>query len=366
MDSLSELSRSLAGSFKWNKARIFCLAGMLLALITVRTVNLKSLAIAFISDAQIDSRYKRLSRFFAYFKVDFTLIARWIFSLFFTQGQKMYLTVDRTNWYWGKSKINVLTLGVAYEGMAIPLFWRALDKAGNATAQEHIAIIKEFVRVFGHECIAGVLMDREFGSHELFSWCNQNHKIPFYVRIKDNALVRIFKGKARHVQHLFSELNPKQQNFYPYPVQLYGVTLYVAGSRSERGELMIVATNQHPKNAIVIYLRRWEIETLFSCLKGRGFNFEDTRLTQLDRVEKLMAVLSMAVAWVHKLGEWRAEQRPIRFKKFRDGQQRPQYSYFRYGLDFIQNAIFQSTTKKQPLLQCIQILFNPLPLGELI
>ncbi len=30
------------------------------------------------------------------------------------------------------------------------------------------------------------------------------------------------------------------------------------------------------------YALRWEIETLFSCLKGRGFNLENTRLTDLD------------------------------------------------------------------------------------
>ncbi|KCZ09755.1 hypothetical protein J973_4206, partial [Acinetobacter baumannii 26016_7] len=29
---------------------------------------------------------------------------------------------------------------------------------------------------------------------------------------------------------------------------------------------------------------RWEIETLFSCLKGRGFNLENTRLTDPRRV----------------------------------------------------------------------------------
>lgn len=129
---------------------------------------------------------------------------------------KIYVTIDRTNWYWGKSKINVLTLGVAYEGegMAIPLFWTALNKAGNATAEKHIAVIKQFIHAFGAECIAGVLADREFGSHKLFSWCNkQAIKIPFYIRIKDNALVRIPKcrGKGRHVKKIFSALDPNQQ-----------------------------------------------------------------------------------------------------------------------------------------------------------
>lgn len=53
-------------------------------------------------------------------------------------------------------------------------------------------------------------------------------------------------------------------------VEIFGQKVNLTGSRSERGELMIVVTNQAAKNAIAIYLRRWEIETLFSCLKGRG------------------------------------------------------------------------------------------------
>ena len=43
MNALSELMGSLKGSFRWNKARLFCLAGILLALIRVRTVNLREI-----------------------------------------------------------------------------------------------------------------------------------------------------------------------------------------------------------------------------------------------------------------------------------------------------------------------------------
>lgn len=359
MDALSELMGSLKGSFRWNKARLFCLAGMLLALISVRTVNLREIAVAFASDALLDSRYKRLKRFFAYFKMDFTAIARWIYRLYFSSSEKIYLTIDRTNWYWGRSKINVLTLGVAYEGMAIPLFWEALDKAGNATAKEHRTIIQKFVDTFGADCIAGVLADREFASQELFSWCeHQPVKIPFYIRIKNNALVRVPKCKNRNhpVKKLFRTLNANQTFTYPYPIELYGTTLYVAGSRSETGDWMIVATNRKTQQAIPIYLRRWEIETLFSCLKERGFNFENTRITQLERVNKLMGLLAMATAWVHKIGEWRAIAKPIKFRRYKDRKMRPQFSYFRYGLDFIREAILQIISRFEHLMACINLI----------
>lgn len=33
-------------------------------------------------------------------------------------------------------------------------------------------------------------------------------------------------------------------------VEVFGQRVFLAGSRSEKGELMIIATNKHPKNAI--------------------------------------------------------------------------------------------------------------------
>lgn len=73
MDSLNQLMGSLSPYFKWNKARLYCLAGIILALISVRTVNLKELAVAFAGKALLNSKHRRLRRFFALFKVDLTL-----------------------------------------------------------------------------------------------------------------------------------------------------------------------------------------------------------------------------------------------------------------------------------------------------
>ncbi len=49
-------------------------------------------------------------------------------------------------------------------------------------------------------------------------------------------------------------------------VFVYCQKIYLSASRSERVELMIIATLQACKNAIPIYLRQWEIESLFQSL----------------------------------------------------------------------------------------------------
>ena len=326
MNNISELKKILAQHFEFNKARLDCLAQMLVGLFSVCTVNLREIAIGFPNArANVDSRYKRCKRFFAKVKIDYDQLAHWVYNVF-SLDKKYYLVIDRTNWFWGKSKINILTLGIAYEGVAIPLLWNLLDKAGNATAQEHQGIIERFMRLFGPSQIAGVLADREFASGELFQWFNTN-SVPFYIRIKNNALLKIKGKKLDSAATFFSDLNPKEQKVYPMKIELYGQRVFLAGSRSERGELMIVATNQEPAYAIYSYLRRWEIECLFGTLKSKGFHLEETHMTKQERIEKLMALLVMGFVWAHRVGEWRAGKKAIKRNYYlKDKETRPQFS----------------------------------------
>jgi hypothetical protein len=358
MKDTNGLVRSLNGYLCWNKARATCFLNTLLGLFAVKTVNLKEIALAFDGKAKVESNYRRLQRFFALFELDFVQIARWIFKLYFHSKQELYLVIDRTNWYWGKQKINVFMLGIAHEGMAIPLFWQMLPKAGSSNFKEQKELINQFIETFGTSRIKGLLADREFASGNLFNWLNKQ-AIPFYIRIKEGSMVNIRNKKFLTAHKIFKDLNLKTKKEFHMAIWIFGEKVYLAGSRSERGELMIVATNQDPGNAIASYLRRWEIESLFQGLKGRGFLFEATHITQLDRVAKLVALLAIGFIWAHKIGEWKTLIKPIIWKQFRD-QKRPQYSYFRYGLDHVRAIILHIHNRFLDLKQCLSLILPTL------
>jgi len=357
MNRISELKDILSEALGWHKSRLDCFTKMLVALFAVRTVNLQEIALAMLGPATASSHYRRLQRFFAFFHIDLTQIAVWIFQLFFSSTSRVYLSLDRTNWFWGKTPINALVLSIAYEGVAIPLFWKLLPKDGTSNTAERIEILQRFIDTFGTQCIEGLLGDREFVGGKWFRWLMQQ-KIRFCIRIKENTLLSIFRGKGKTAKLLFQDLALNTQKRYENYVTVFECKLRIAAGRSHTGELLIVVTNADYQNPVSIYLRRWEIECLFAALKTHGFRFEETHITHPERIEKLMVLLAIGFAWAHKVGEWRAEIKPIAMKKHQDKTIRAQYTYFRYGLDFIREAILRIETKWEQFQQCVQ-LFQP-------
>ena len=352
MDKLSELEGILKEELGWNKARLACFTRMLIALLTIRSVNLNKLAAIFSSSSQISSRYRRLQRFFALFRLDYEKIAGLIFKLFFIAGEEWYLTMDRTNWQWGKSDINVLMLGIVYRGAAIPIYWELLDKKGNSDTQERIELVQRFITRFGKASIGGILGDREFIGGDWFSWLLKE-KLPFYIRIKQNHITTNAQGLEVEINALFYGLALQEKRILKGKRQLFGQAVYLGGLRLDDGELLIIATSEQPDNAIEIYALRWQIETLFGCFKGRGFNFEDTHITTLERIKKLLVLLAIAFTWAHKTGEWRHETiKKIKVKK----HGRLAVSYFRYGLDFLADAIIKIHTNNSLFQQSLERL----------
>ena len=349
MKHINELESSLSIHLAWNKSRIGCLAGTVLAMIAVRTVNLVDIACAFGGgQAKASSNYRRLQRFFSGFDFSYAEVASLLFGLFAGE-EKVYLSMDRTNWQWGKSPINILMLSLVYKGTAIPLLWSMVSSKGNSNTAARIALMNRFVCQFGADRIAGLLCDREFVGKTWFEYLKAA-RIAFYIRIRNNAVTTNSRGREADVWTLFTGLKHREERVLSGARQVYGVDVYLVGVRCDDGSQLIVASTENNPEAISVYRMRWEIETLFSCLKGRGFRFEDTHITDPERIKKLVAVLAIAFAWAHRVGEWRHDGKdPIKKKK----HGRLAKSLFRHGLDFIREILFFGNFSMRRFRKCL-------------
>lgn len=316
------LKTALSEHLSWHGARLGFLAHFLLALIKVRSVNLAELATAFGGRAKTESHYKRLQRFFRGFDLDFDGLARLLVRLMPVGEGPWYLTLDRTNWQFGKADINFLVLAIAYRGIALPVFWSVLDKAGNSNTGERIALVQRFIAVFGTGKVAALLADREFVGEAWFMWLQTNH-IPFHQRLKRDTRIPNAWNRLKRADQLFGSLAPGQTLHLPGRRPVWGCFVALSALRLDDDWLIIASSGVPQAQAIDAYARRWEIESLFGCLKSRGFNFEDTHLTNPGRLSKLFGLLALAFAWTDHTGEQLDSQQPILFKKVSDAPSSP-------------------------------------------
>ena len=354
----NKLIRILKAEFKWDKRRIDCFVKILLAMIVVRTVNLSIIATQITSKALPHNRYRRLQRFFSKMQINYDVVANFIFRLFDFDNKKVYLSMDRTNWQWGKKHINVLLICIVYRGIGIPIYWMVLNRAGNSKTSERKQLMRKFIRAIGKEHIAGLLADREFIGKIWFKWLIKQ-QIPFFIRIRNDANTTNKNGLGIDVSWLFYHLKAGEKLQLDKPKPIFGLKLFLTGARAPgSGEFMIIVSNLSTDKAIENYLMRWQIETFFQCLKSRGFNFEDTHMTDPDKISKLIAILAIAFCWAYKAGEWRhGYERKIKLKK----HGRKEISYFRHGLNLIHDAISQIIFTIKPFYKIIRLLLKPPP-----
>ena len=354
MELADELRLSLKDHLGWSKPRVTCFVYLLLALIRFQHMNLMRLAVVMEGTGQISSRYRRLQRFFREVPFDYDALARLLMQSFGFTHSRYYLTLDRTNWQYGKRNLNFLVLGIVHKGIAVPVYWVVLNKRGNSNQRERIALLKRFITQFGSDQIEGVLGDREFIGKDWWHWLSTN-KIPFLMRMKGNQHCT-YKGEKRPVSHLFRKLKPSESTVLRKARHVSGQSVWLSALRLETGDLLILAGNQKQAKPFDIYGKRWEIETLFQALKGRGFHMEDTRMTHYFRIKKMMALLALGFCWAHKTGEWRNEQTPLRPKK----HGRYEQSFFRYGLDYLTDQLHHWVDGAQDVIRAVLLLLFPL------
>ena len=298
----------------WNKARIFVIVGMVMGLIKLQTVNLSRLSVVLNPFVSKNTNYRRFQKFFEKFVPDGDTVAKMPAS--FLPDEPWTLAMDRINWKFGEANINILMIGVVYKGMAVPLIWSLLPKRGNSNTDERIVLMKRFVRLFGTDRIDVFLADREFIGALWPDWFIDNG-IDFVVRVKKDMLLKKSKeDKGKQVHHFFHHLKLHESEVLAAKYYAYGHYLNIAAARGKEDEAMIVLTNmQQPAKATAIYRKRWEIETLFGAFKTRGFNLEQTHMSQVDKLSTLVAILSIAFVRAYFIGEWLNTITPTRIKK---------------------------------------------------
>ena len=339
----SELTSVLNSHFqkKINLSRVKLISHFVIALCKVQTVTFEKLANAFDTQADSESSLRRIQRFIASYCLDSDLIARLVFNLLPKQG-KFILSIDRTNWKFGQTDINIFMLGVVYKGVAFPLLFTMLEKRGNSNSRERIDLINRFIGLFGKDVIESIVADREFVGEQWLEFLNRN-RIRYYIRIRNNFKVFLpHKNKEIKASHLFIQFKANEFIHYNKIVRVNGQLCYLSGcklnNRNAKQDFLIIVSFNKPEKAQEDYKQRWQIEMCFKAMKSSGFDIEKTHLKDIKRIEKLISLVMIAFVWCYKIGIYLHQINPITIKK----HGRKAKSIFKYGLNLLASFLLNS------------------------
>jgi hypothetical protein len=322
------LSKLLSQHTDLKASRRETLAWLVLLITRFGSVCLWRLAAHVETQAELASVRRRISRFFQYVNLDAGLAARLVVALLGLEGKPWVLSIDRTNWCFGRATINFLVIAVEWNGVGIPLIWRLLPKEGNSSTLERLDLLARLFETFPTMRVAGLTGDREFVGQAWMDWLIAQG-IPFDLRFRENQMLHRPGHVAMAAATIAQRLKPGQKLILKEPCRL-GETarpVRVVLLRLVSGELLALATSGKPRAALARYRKRWKIESLFANLKSKGFNLEDTHITEAARLATLMAILAIAVALAAKSGVRATGRKPLPIKK----HGRPMASIFAHG-----------------------------------
>jgi hypothetical protein len=346
MQHKESLEKILGREWGWHKSRLGFASCLILSLVQQKTVNLVNLSLGFGSTAQASSSYRRIQRFFQGFSFSQTQISLLILKLL--PEPPYTLCLDRTNWQFGKFKINILMLSIAHQGLAFPICWQLLAKKGNSNTKERRQLLTRFLDLVPLQHIDMLVADREFVGQDWFTYLNAL-KMPFVIRIRQNALADGWFSVAM----FFQRLPRGESKLLHHRYRIFGTELSLCGMRL-KDDFLILVTNRNAKQALAFYKRRWQIEMLFAAMKITGFDLESTHLTCAKRIDKLLAFVCLAITWAHSVGEWlhRTNKKPLALK----AHGRREKTFFRHGLDYLRSLLCNPLAPRIKLLECVNLL----------
>lgn len=311
----------------------------------VQRIAYAKLAAAFDNEAEACSSLRRIQRLIAECVIDTDLIAKLILKLIPVKGPYS-LSMDRTNWKFSGTHINILILGILYDGMAFPIIFKMMDKRGNSNTEERMELIIRFFCLAGEGSIAHLMADRKFVGREWFAFLN-SRGIHYHIMIRENFHV-IRHGKESKAYWLFTDLKLGGCKHLSDIYYVNGQLCYLSGAKIKdkegKSELQILVSYCKAEESLEMYKQRWQIETIFKGLKSSGFNIEDSHVRIRERMASLFVIVMIVYVWCYLVGIY-VHENIKKIKVLQHG--RRVKSLFKYGLEYIAQCLLNHRNRYQ-------------------
>jgi len=295
--------KSLIGTF--HKAHNENLVAMIVGIVYARNVQLPKIAErAPIKEIQLESRVQRFERLLACEKfiplAVLKPIAGQVMRSLSRSNKSLVIVMDRSMI---EAKVNLLHLALALSGRALPLGWVKVGGKGTSQLSEQQALLSWLAQCLPRNVEVYIVADREFRSIFLADFIKQQgwH---FILRINSNTQVELageWKAAAelakKNQSRLYTQLKVTRYRHADKRVNLAAIW-----HSNEAEPWLLISDLKDSKLIESIYAQRFWIEEMFSDEKSRGLNLEATRLSDPNRLQRLLVAVVIAYLWIMEVG----------------------------------------------------------------
>jgi len=199
-----------------------------------------------------------------------------------------------------------LMVSILYHGRALPLCWLVYKgKKGHCSMETQLKLLKAVQALLPENAPPVILLgDGEFDGSEVVDWLEKETDWTYACRTASDTLV-FYDGRWIALRDL--PVQEGQDAFFSQVLftqsrQVGPVNILAFWNEKENCHWFVVTNFETQAEAKKWFAKRFTIETLFSDVKGRGFNLDKTRLFNPERVSRLILATAMAYVFTIFLG----------------------------------------------------------------
>lgn len=285
------------------------LAMFVLGAIRAESIVIQRVAEALLveSDAKASSIERRLERFLSNdrLKTEETWNDLLAEVMPFFRRKPMRLIIDVTPY---EEHAQVIYLGLLQHSRVLPLVWKVMP-GQEKWDQGFWACVEElFRRVAPHlgktDCT--IIGDSAFGCFPMVNLC-QKYGWHYLFRICANHTCEHWSPQGRLLPtcSVADLVDWPGKRFYGH-VRLWQehqieTNLSSCWEPGEEEALFVISDQPACRKRITEYQWRWRVESTFQDLKSRGWDWEESHVRRLDRVDRMLFVLFLMVWWLAHL-----------------------------------------------------------------
>jgi len=275
------------------------LAQMITGIIRGRNVQFRQIAQKVCYQYKLPSLIDKFRRFVRNENIDVEVeyfpFAELILSALSTCQKQLVLAIDGTKIGGG---CICLMVSIHYKSRALPLCWLVYKgKKGHSSMETQLELMRALQALLPEDAPPVIFLgDGEFDGSLVVGWLKEKTTWKYACRTSLDVKV-FYQGKWVALKDL--PLQDGEECFFPHVLftessQVGPANIAAVWNKKEGCHWFIVTNCGTLAETQKWYEKRFTIETLFSDIKGRGFNVNKTRLFKPDRVSRLLMAVAIA------------------------------------------------------------------------